>query len=439
MTQRKHLLALMVAGLLLASCSGSSDSEAKGTTTTSPKAEKPEACVPPSDTTPVSVTPVADSETDFDLISFDGTKIRTHWFPNPDTSKPNPTVLMGPGWSLPGSTQIDGPSLLGSLDIGDLRKAGYNVLTWDPRGFGQSSGTAMVDSPDFEGRDVQQLIDWVSTLPTVQLDGERDPRMGMVGGSYGGGIQLVSAPNDCRIDALVPIVAWHSLETSLFKSGLPKLGWASVLADAAATGSIDDHVKSAIASSKATGTVSEADRDWFISRGPGDLVKKVKVPTLFIHGTIDTLFTLDEAVTNYEILRSNDVDTAMLWNCDGHGICLVDSGDKTRASRAAIDWLNRYVRQDESVDTGPGFDVIDQNGTRYTAAEYSPADGEPLSAKGSGTLELKADGGAGPVVIPPGHESLLDGLAQSITPGKATNSVDVSLSSDDREAFVVGA
>ena len=45
------------------------------------------------------------------------------------------------------------------LGLGDLRNDGYNVLTWDSRGFGGSGGTSMFDSAAFEGRDMQALID----------------------------------------------------------------------------------------------------------------------------------------------------------------------------------------------------------------------------------------------------------------------------------------
>ena len=38
----------------------------------------------------------------------------------------------------------------------------------------------------------------------------------MAGASYDGGIQLVSAAIDRRLDTIAPTIAWHSLTTSLF-------------------------------------------------------------------------------------------------------------------------------------------------------------------------------------------------------------------------------
>ena len=88
--------------------------------------------------------------------------------------------------------------------LGPLRRAGFNVLTWDSRGFGESGGTVEVDSQDFEGRDVSALLDWLATQPEQQLDAAGDPRAGMTGASYAGGIELVAAGIDRRIDAIAP-------------------------------------------------------------------------------------------------------------------------------------------------------------------------------------------------------------------------------------------
>ena len=109
---------------------------------------------------------------------------------------------LGPGAVTPTSSTV---GFLGALDIASLQDAGYNVLTWDPRGFGQSTGTVETDSADFEGKRRAAAARLGRRPAGVQLDGTGDPRVGMVGGSYGGGIQIVTAAIDCRVDAIVPI------------------------------------------------------------------------------------------------------------------------------------------------------------------------------------------------------------------------------------------
>src|SRR5215216_6875329 len=143
---------------------------------------------------------------DATVRSFDQTAINTHFFPAAGLAagKRAPTVLVGPGWSMAGETDENSSSeeLFGGVGVGTLRAAGYNVLTWDPRGFGSSGGAVEVDSPDYEARDVSALIDWLARQPEAQLDAAGDPRVGMTGVSYAGGVEFVSAPRDKRIDAI---------------------------------------------------------------------------------------------------------------------------------------------------------------------------------------------------------------------------------------------
>ena len=42
-----------------------------------------------------------------------------------------------------------------------------------------------------------------------------DPRVGTIGGSYGGGFQFAVAGIDARVDALVPMITWNDLSYSL--------------------------------------------------------------------------------------------------------------------------------------------------------------------------------------------------------------------------------
>jgi ABC-2 type transport system ATP-binding protein len=401
---------------------------------------RPECSVPEAAEAEVAAVAVDGSTSDVDITSFDGTRIRAHWFPVDGASSddPHPTILMGPGWGQPGDTNVEAVGILGSLDIASLHDAGYNVLTWDPRGFGASEGLAQVDSVDYEARDVQQLLTWVATQPEVALDGPGDPTSGMAGGSYGGGIQLVTAAIDCRVDALVPVVAWHSLGTSLYKDETFKQGWATLLTQVASD-SVDPHVTSAYESGMATGVLSEEDRDWFLDRGPAELVEDIQVPTLFVGGTVDTLFTLDENVTNFRILQGNGVPTAMFWFCGGHGVCLTDPGDPALMQQASIDWLDRYVKGDETVSTGEAFAFLDQDGRRYVADDYPTDDGHPIAASGDGTLELVAEGGAGPATIPEGVTDLLAGFVAPVTPAPASNAVEVAIQNGTADRLILGA
>lgn len=453
-------VALAAATLLAACSSGGSDAGSAadgaeaGSSTTAAAAAKGDAvgrrfggahpCEQGATTTKVVTKDVkvpdadaAKERTDLDVTSFDGTTIRAHWFPlarakgakSLQKDRPVPTILMGPGWSLPGDTSTDGAALFGAASIKGLHQAGYNVLTWDPRGFGQSGGKASVNDPDVEGRDVRILMDWVAAQPGVMLDRAGDPRVGMVGFSYGGGIQLSVAATDCRVDALVPGLAWHSLHTSLAKADIVKSGWASFLYQAAVTGGGEldpELVRSANVDLK-QGVLQPETVEWYESRGPGDRIDSVDVPTLFVSGTVDTLFTLDETITNYRSLRDRGIPTAMLWFCGGHGACLTKPGDQSLFSKRSYAWLARYLKGDRSVETGPRLDLVDQDGVRWTGDDFPLPAGAPVVAEGRGTLPMTADGGSGPVTRKAAKGDLIGGLVLGYTPAKATNAVDVKI------------
>ena len=382
---------------------------------------------------------------DASVRSFDGTSLVVHFFPAAGLKKGQrvPTVLVGPGWGQSGDTDPNRKTSTGGgvVGLGVLRRAGYNVLTWDPRGFGGSGGVVEIDSPRFEGRDVSALIDFVARQPEARLDKKGDPRVGMAGGSYGGGIQLVAAALDHRIDAILPDIAWNSLETSLGLNQTVKSGWGLALyGAAAAAGARLDPEIGASATQAASSFLQDAQSvAFFKSRGPGALVARIKAPTLLIEGTVDTLFTLREAVTNYGLLRARHVPVKMLWFCGGHGVCLTKAGDTARIQRDSLAWLARYLGGRTSVNMGPGFEWLDQNGRSYSAPQWPLPAGKPLAADGSGTLSLVSTGGSGPAVVPPGSLGALPpALAGQFAAAKAANAVNVTIRAP-RAASIVGA
>ncbi|MET0770096.1 MAG: CocE/NonD family hydrolase [Solirubrobacteraceae bacterium] len=376
---------------------------------------------------------------DVTVRSFDGTPIAASFLPAPDGGRA-PTVLMTHGWGLVRDRGDDsgGTAMFGSVGAATLQRAGYNVLTWDSRGFGESGGTVMVDHRDFEGRDVQALLDWLATQPEAQLDGPGDPRAGMHGASYAGGIEFVAAAVDRRIDAIAPAIAWHSLTTALYRDELVKSGWGLALGglglptatllgviapSGVQTGTLDPHILSALLSGAATGRLSAEDERWFADRGPGDAVGDIRAPTLILQGTADTLFTPSEAIRNHALLQEAGVPLKMVWFCGGHGVCLTGDDDPGRVERTVLTWLDRHLRGNAAADTGPAFEWLADDGVWRTAGRFPLPTGAPLGAAGSGRLVLA------PADPPSGTP---------ITAGPALNAVNVPIPAPAARTDVVG-
>jgi ABC-2 type transport system ATP-binding protein len=342
------------------------------------------------------------------VMSFDGTPIVTHFYSPAGLAAGErvPTVLYGSGYGYRGPNTPDAGGGV-RLGQGDYRSEGYNVLTWDARGFGGSGGTSMFDSPAFEARDVQALIDWVATQPEALLDAPGDPRVAMVGASYGGGIQLVTAAIEPRVDALVPDAAWHSLVTGFARDNAFKAGWLAQLCALGVgfglldgvtdgvsgpagiqIGSVDSRFATMCAEGTALGRLSAATTQWLASIGPGALVSSIRAPTLLMQGTVDTLLPLGEAIANYKLLRASGVPVKMLWYCGGHGTCLTPTGDTGVLRAAAMSWLRRWLKRDASVDTGAPFEWVDDGGTWRAGPDYPLAAAGALATAGSGSLTV---------------------------------------------------
>ena len=264
------------------------------------------------------------------------------------------------------------------------------MLTWDSRGFGESGGTVKVDSKDFEGRDVQALLDWLAEQPEATARRARRPARGHARRLLRGR-DRARRGGDRRADRRDRAeIAWHSLLTSLYKEETVKGGWSSLLYAAGQTsGRLDPHIGSAFASGATTGKLSAEDRAWFESRGPGDaLVKRIRVPTLLLQGTADTLFTTTEAIRNYEILRRNRVPVKMMWFCGGHGTCLTGTGPAGHFE-APRDRVAAQVRRHATVDAHrPRLRVAGRRRRLAQQPGWPPPRGAPLVAAGSGTLAL---------------------------------------------------
>ncbi|MEO6509744.1 MAG: CocE/NonD family hydrolase, partial [Nocardioides sp.] len=212
---------------------------------------------------------------------------------------PVPVIMHSHGWG--GSRTKDAASFQQWL------KGGYAVLSFDQRGFGESGGTAQVENPDVEGHDVRSLVDLLASKRWVKQDGPGDPRLGAIGGSYGGGYQFLGAFEEMRakgkpvFDALAPEITWNDLNSSLAPQGVVRTEWALALSAAALpTQALSPAVYQALVQGAATGfwpdgslpvpgtpnMVQFFERNgprWQVSQG-----RRLDIPVLFGQGTTDT-------------------------------------------------------------------------------------------------------------------------------------------------------
>ena len=217
-----------------------------------------------------------------------------------------PMVLHSHGWG--GSRTTDAASFQKFLN------AGYGVLSFDQRGFGEDGGKARIENIDYEGKDVEKIVDLVSKLPWVQQDGPGDPRIGAIGGSYGGGYQFVGAFRELMdkkkpvFDALAPEITWWDLKQSLAPQEVPRSEWVSLLTAAGAQALPDEALQGtalgAATSMWPKGQVpGTPDLDaFFLKNGPAWNVSQgrhLDIPVLFGQGITDTLFPLHQGLQNF--------------------------------------------------------------------------------------------------------------------------------------------
>jgi pimeloyl-ACP methyl ester carboxylesterase len=273
----------------------------------------------------------AGHENDDETIeSHDGTEIAaTVYRPAGATAdEPVPMILHSHGWS--GSRTSSDGAFQTELD------RGFGVLSFDQRGHGESGGQAWVQNPELEGRDVIEVLDYVESLEWVASSkGGPGPMVFAMGGSYGGGYQLVGAltetwlTGETRFDALAPEITWFNLSESLGPQGVTRSAWVAALYAAGAS-NVPQHIHEAFVYGSTTGQwpggeyPAAPDQDArFYRNGPSgfagtDLERGVypgeedfsdefveeeiqlDVPVLFGQGLSDNLFNLNQAWHNFE-------------------------------------------------------------------------------------------------------------------------------------------
>ncbi|MFD0150763.1 CocE/NonD family hydrolase [Streptomyces sp. NPDC055721] len=342
-----------------------------------------------------------------------------------DAAHPAPAVLATNGF---GGSKSDGSTdAIGKA----FAERGYVGLVYSGLGFGKSGCLISLDDPEIDGRAAARLVDFLAGVRTaddgtradfVVRDGAGDPRVGMIGGSYGGAVQLAAASVDPRIDALVPLITWNDLAYSLAPNaadratpGVFKWQWAngfylmgegqpllSPSLDPSRINSLGclhfvtnacDTVR-LLNSGRYPAAETEKMLAFARSVSPVSYLDRVKAPTLIVQGQSDSLFNLNEARATYDRLRQRGVDTRMIWQSWGHsggqkpGELDLGQGnlETSYVGQRVLAWFDRHLRNDPTADTGPAFAWYREGQSGYGTAARVPALSQKLYLSGDGKL-----------------------------------------------------
>lgn len=314
---------------------------------------------------------------------------------------------------------------------------GYVVLSYSGLGFGGSTCKITLDDPDWDGKAGRQLVSYLGgaggiayldaehTQPAPRLDvvvhdrvdnaGTRraiDPRVGTLGGSYGGGFQFATASIDPRVDTLVPLITWNDLSYSLApngtdqttgvstaRSGSAKQWWAVGFSLLGLTGDLQngqvppdllpcpnfaDFVCPALVAGGTTGYLQPGDVAALRHASVASYLPRIKVPVLLVQGQNDTLFNLNEAIATYQALQKQGTEVKMIWHSWGHsgpaapGEINLGSPDPQAQYETGriVRWFDHYLK-DAGGSTGPEFayfrDWITYTGNAAPAYASSPS------------------------------------------------------------------
>jgi ABC-2 type transport system ATP-binding protein len=295
-----------------------------------------------------------------------------------------------------------------------LAPRGYVVLSYSGLGFGGSGCNIELDDPDWDGKAASQLISFLGRQPEVLKDGPDDPRVGMIGGSYGGGVQFSTASIDPRLDTIVPIITWNDLGYSLgpnndaanfvhtdsppgvlkyewselfFGDGLaqPLMHPSSTPAPPSTCPGFDPRICQADAESAAAGYPTPDTVGLLRHASMVSFWQKVRIPTLLMQGEGDSLFTINEAVANYDELQANHVPVKLVIQSWGHSSSTPAPGELSYTSTAngyetllMQSWFDHYLKH-ERVSTGPQVEYFrdwvkyDTNGSAEPAYGTAPS------------------------------------------------------------------
>ena len=354
----------------------------------------------------------------------------TIYFP---ATTPAPAILLAHGFG--GSkTDLD-------FEARSMSEHGYVVLAYTARGFGRSGGLIHLNAPPYEVADASKLISHLATLPQVRKDASGDPRVGVAGSSYGGGLALMLSAYDKRVDAVAADIAWNELSEALFPNaaggqpGVFKKLWAGQLFASAAgqkggaCGRFAPDLCAAYQHAASTGEPDPSILSLLKASSPAGVLDRITAPTLISQGEQDSLFPLGQADANARGIAANGTPVKVIWRSGGH-----DGETQTEDLVQYLEgWFGPLLldrgRPDTSFDiTVPGSGISASSGrtvSRSMQVDGGYSSGETRRVRINGraqTIFAPAGGNPAAVTSVPGLGGLL-GTAATLTGSRSLTTI----------------
>jgi len=184
-----------------------------------------------------------------------------------------------------------GVPTLGQL-AGAIARAGYLVVRYDKRGFGQSGGRAESSTLVDQAEDVRSVVKWLNERKDV------DPkRLAVVGHSEGAWVAMLAGARERKLAAVVSLAGSGSTGSELVLDQQQKALEQSTLSpqDRASRVALQKQIHAAVVSGKGWEGVpanvrKEADTPWMqsvLTFDPAKTLEDVRQPLLFVHGALD--------------------------------------------------------------------------------------------------------------------------------------------------------
>ncbi|HET8677596.1 MAG TPA: alpha/beta fold hydrolase [Blastocatellia bacterium] len=262
--------------------------------------------------------------------------------------KPLPTVIMAHGWG--------GTAANFRRDAIDLANAGYMVITFDYRGWGQSDGRIVLTSPP-EKKDgrrftaqveelreyidpIEQTTDWFNVINWAMGEPMVDRnRIGLRGSSYSGGHVFYVAARDPRVKAIVSQVGAFDSRRVIANESETKLTYTE--ATQRARGEIGYPEPRARVIGNLTGAPI---RDKLMHYVPYEEAPKVKeAAALFIVAEKEELFDNNQnAKLAHDRMAGTKKRYVVIPNIPHYGIY---RESRDQAIKLAIEWFDEHLKK----------------------------------------------------------------------------------------------